>query len=179
MLAGDLNTTNIRQIGNIARAVLELSDQPVHPFLFSAQATRSTPTSVTSTRRMRIDYLLHSSQVAIDDTARMPLLTTPIPDEAHPSDHLPLVIRVRLKSKLSQLHEVANAWAQVVLADGDASKCSAAPLSSEELDRAFAFFDGDSDGQGISEAEMLGGLRELQFEQRAPKLLHVLEKVLR
>jgi len=26
---------------------------------------------------------------------------------------------------------------------------------------------------------MLGGLRELQFEQRAPKLLHVLEKVLR
>ena len=25
---------------------------------------------------------------------------------------------------------------------------------------------------------MLGGLRELQFEQRAPKLLHVLEKVL-
>ena len=40
MLAGDLNTTNIRMIGNIARAVLELSDQPVHPFLFSAQATR-------------------------------------------------------------------------------------------------------------------------------------------
>ena len=44
------------------------------------QATRSTPTSVTSTRRMRIDYLLHSSQVAMDDTARMPLLTTPIPE---------------------------------------------------------------------------------------------------
>ena len=147
MLAGDLNTTNIRQIGNIARAVLELSDQPVHPFVFSAQATRSTPTSVTSTRRMRIDYLLHSSQVAMDDTARMPLLTTPIPDEVHPSDHIPLVIKVRLKSKLSQLHEVANAWAQVVLADGDSAKCSAAPLSSEELDRAFAFFDGDSDGQ--------------------------------
>ena len=101
MLAGDLNTTNIRQIGNIARAVLELSDQPVHPLLFSAQATRSTPTSVTSTRRMRIDYLLHSSQVAIDDTARMPLLTTPIPDEVHPSDHLPLVIRVRLTLTLT------------------------------------------------------------------------------
>ena len=29
---------------------------------------------------MRIDYLLHSSQVAMDDTARMPLLTTPIPE---------------------------------------------------------------------------------------------------
>ena len=56
-------------------------------------------------------------------------------------------MQVRLKSKLSQLHEVANGWAQVVLADGDSAKCSAAPLSSEELDRAFAFFDGDSYGQ--------------------------------
>ena len=49
MLAGDLNTTNIRQIGNIARAVLELCDQPVHPFVFSALSTRSMPTSVTQT----------------------------------------------------------------------------------------------------------------------------------
>ena len=58
-----------------------------------------------------------------------------------------VTVQVRLKSKLSQLHEVANGWAQVVLADGDSAKCSAAPLSSEELDRAFAFFDGDSYGQ--------------------------------
>ena len=38
---------------------------------------------------------------------------------------------MRLKSELSQLHEVANGWAQMVLADGDWEKCSAAPLSSE------------------------------------------------
>jgi len=98
ILAGDLNTTNIRQLGNIARAVLELCDQPVHPFVFSAMATRSLPTSVTSTRRMRIDYLLHSTAVQMIDAPNMPALASPIPDDEHPSDHIPLVIKVRLRS---------------------------------------------------------------------------------
>ena len=41
LLAGDLNTTNIRQLGNIARAVFEFCDEPVHPFIFNATAPLS------------------------------------------------------------------------------------------------------------------------------------------
>ena len=180
ILAGDLNTTNIRQLGNIARAVLELCDQPVHPFVFSAMATRSLPTSVTSTRRMRIDYLLHSTAVQMVDAPNMPALASPIPDDEHPSDHIPLVIKVRIKSELSQLHEMARGWVLMVLADGSSGDYAgpAVPLSSEELDKAFAFFDVDADGLGITEGELAAGMRELSFEQRTPQLLTVLRREL-
>jgi hypothetical protein len=57
VLAGDLNTTNIQQIANIARVVFELCSEAVHPFIFTASAPRSLPTSVTTTRKMCIDYL--------------------------------------------------------------------------------------------------------------------------
>ena len=57
ILAGDLNTTNIQQIANIARVVFELCSEAVHPFIFTASAPRSLPTSVTTTRKMCIDYL--------------------------------------------------------------------------------------------------------------------------
>ena len=89
--------------------------------------------------------------------------------------------QVRLKSELSHLHELAKGWILMVLADGAEADYAgpAVPLSSEELDRAFAFFDIDADGQGITEAELSAGMRELSFEQRTTQLLGVLRRELR
>ena len=53
VLAGDLNTTRVRQLGNIARAVFTLANEPAHSFIYEATAPRTTPTSVTTSRKVR------------------------------------------------------------------------------------------------------------------------------
>ena len=95
LLAGDLNTTNIREIANIARTVFELCTEECHPVIFSAVAPRTLHTSVTTTRKMTIDYLFCQNTLEIIDRSPMPYLDKPIPDSNHPSDHVPISFRVR------------------------------------------------------------------------------------
>ena len=184
LLAGDLNTTNIRQLGNIARAVFEFCDEPVHPFIFNAIAPRSMPTSVTSTRKMTIDYLLMQPTLELVDARTMPALTMdePIPNASHPSDHLPLVLKLAFRGQRSQLHELARAWVdQLVRADPWADEAPIthhhAPLTYEELTKAYLFFDMGTDGSIGIEA-LTAGLEELYVDVSADRIIRLLEREL-
>ena len=111
LLAGDLNTTNIRQIADIARTVFDLCNQRAHPFVFSAHAPRSLPTSVTTSRRMCIDYLFIQDSLEVVDQDPMESLdqNNPIPNEKHPSDHLPIAYTLSFRRSASQTAGCARA----------------------------------------------------------------------
>ena len=47
----DDKSTNLRQLASIALAVFTLAREPAHPFIYSALAPRSLPTSVTGIRK--------------------------------------------------------------------------------------------------------------------------------
>jgi hypothetical protein len=53
----------------------------------------------------------------VTDKADMPILTMdkPIPNEEHPSDHLPLVFTIAFTKKAAQMEMFARSWALVVL----------------------------------------------------------------
>jgi len=172
VLAGDLNTTNIQQIANIARVVFELCSEAVHPFIFTASAPRSLPTSVTTTRKMCIDYLFVQSSLDVTDRADMPALSMdmPIPNEEHPSDHLPLVFTIAFRKQAAQMETFARNWALVVLSrtgynadDGDASLSQ--PLTLVELEKAFGFFDIQDDG-ALSLYDLHAGLKEMGLRNK-------------
>ena len=94
----------------------------------------------------------------------MPVLATPIPSADHPSDHLPILFRLGFKGHDSLLYEVARAWVRVVLsaddADTAADACHSAPLTHDQLQRAFGFFD-LSTNDAIEPSELVEGMREL------------------
>ena len=57
------------------------------------------------------------STLQVTDKADMPILTMdkPIPNEEHPSDHLPLVFTIAFTKKAAQMEMFARSWALVVL----------------------------------------------------------------
>jgi hypothetical protein len=90
LMAGDLNTTNIRQIADIARTVFELCQQTAHPFLFTATPPRSLPTSVTTTRRMCIDCApMHCAAPPTAHRPRMPQQQPPASQPARTATYAP------------------------------------------------------------------------------------------
>ena len=61
-------------------------------------------TTVTEERNLRIDYLLYqSSAISLAGVGRLPRLISYIPDEDHPSDHLPVSARLVLRSHWEQV----------------------------------------------------------------------------
>ena len=161
-MAGDLNTTNARQLANVCRAVFALTNEPGHPFLFDHFAPRTTPTSVTSIRKCRIDFmLLQTSHFEVVDALRLPQLHTsaPIPSAQYPSDHLPIVFTVCLRPRLGVLYTYARAWALALSTSAERH----VPLALEQLERAFEFFDVDGVGL-VSEDDLVEGLRDLELD---------------
>ena len=127
-----------------------------------------------------IDYLLVQSCLEVRERLPMPVLssTNPIPSEDHPSDHLPIMFRLGFKGYDSQLYELARAWVLVVLAEDDADTAAnaahAAPLTHDQLQRAFGFFDLSTNG-GVEPKELVDGMRELGgFERQAGLVTSVL-----
>lgn len=184
ILAGDLNTTNIQQIANIARVVFELCSEAVHPFIFTASAPRSLPTSVTTTRKMCIDYLFVQSTLQVTDKADMPILTMdkPIPNEEHPSDHLPLVFTIAFTKKAAQMEMFARSWALVVLSgassrpnDAGDDLSLAQPLTLLELEKAFSFFDLQGDG-ALSVYDLQAGLRDIGLRNKLEQVLEAFSR---
>ena len=182
MVAGDMNATNVREIGGVARVVFELAAEPAHPFVFAATAPRSMPTSVTSSRKVCIDYLLlQSGRLEVVDSFEMEHLSqrNPIPNEKHPSDHLPLVFRVGFKKHSSMMQDFAAMWTITVLAELQIHVVLAetALLRPSELSIAFDFFDVKDDGY-CGSGDLATCLSELKMGERINELLQVLERQL-
>ena len=95
------------------------------------------PTTVTEEHRERIDYVLYqSASMSLTGIGRVPRLTSPIPDETHASDHLPISARFVLRSKWAQVEEDARQWLACI-----SGTTAARPLSPDALRSAFDYFD--------------------------------------
>ena len=116
----------------------------VHPGLTALLDVPTGPTTKTDAREMRIDYVLYqTSKLVLRAVSPVPLLSSPIPNAEHPSDHTPICATFQFRSSYAQLEENARTWLNVVARPGS----SARPLLPNELRSAFSFF--DKDGSGI------------------------------
>eukprot|EP00977_Amphora_coffeiformis_P022071 scaffold10368_cov180-Amphora_coffeaeformis.AAC.4 len=162
MIAGDMNETNLRHIATIARIKCGLADEACHPLVFASRAPRTADTSVTAARQMCIDYLvLQSSHLAAQEALEPAALVSredPIPNQRHPSDHLPIAFRIAFLDYDDTVRELAESWWNVIIAratqkesselldNSNASSSRQKPLRLDELRMAFGHFDKDGDG---------------------------------
>ena len=104
ILTGDMNATSFTRLRGIACVVALLkSESLVHPFSFDCADVPTMPTSVTTARQMRIDTIMYQSRkVSLVDVSEHSKLSqdNPIPNEEHPSDHIPICATFRLQSRL-------------------------------------------------------------------------------
>ena len=158
VLTGDLNAKDCDELAGIARALVRLLESPTHPLLWSVMDAPTPPTTITEERHLRIDYLLYqSASLALTGVGNVPQLTEPIPNEAQPSDHLPVSARLVLKPHWAQVEEDARQWLAAV-----SGTTSVRPLSGDALRLAFTFFDRDASGL-VSLVQLEAGMQNLGF----------------
>lgn len=158
VLTGDLNAKDCDELAGIARALVRLLRSPTHPLLWSVMDAPTPATTYTEERCMRIDYLLYqSAAVSLTGVGELPRLSAPIPDETHPSDHLPVSARLVLRSKWAQIEENAYQWLACV-----SGTTTVRPLSPTALRQAFEYFDKDDSGL-VSHVELEAGMQTLGF----------------
>ena len=119
-----MNETNLRHIATIARIKCGLADEACHPLVFSSKAPKTSHTSVTACRQMCIDYLLMQTNGPLKvkevyDLDQGISLDDPIPNERHPSDHLPIAFRMSFQDYDQMARNYLNSWEQVVVAAGN------------------------------------------------------------
>uniref|UniRef100_A0A7S1AGP9 EF-hand domain-containing protein n=1 Tax=Noctiluca scintillans TaxID=2966 RepID=A0A7S1AGP9_NOCSC len=140
ILLGDLNSQHFGEIRGIARSVWQIKGDPMHPFLWTASEVPTGATSITKARQCRIDIVQYlCSQLEVLDVIlpRVPSGEV-IPNEHHPSDHLPVCVKFRCKDTYQKHKECARAWLECV-----AGQQKVHPLTEEELQISFEFFDRD------------------------------------
>lgn len=141
VLLGDLNARHFGEIRGITRTVWQIKGSNIHKFLWSASDVPTGPTSITNARQCRIDCVqFMSSQLEVLEVGDVPQLPmgVAIPNDEHPSDHLPVYVEFQLKDSWLKHKECARAWLECV-----AGREKLHPLTEEELRIAFDFFDRD------------------------------------
>jgi endonuclease/exonuclease/phosphatase family metal-dependent hydrolase len=138
LLMGDLNATQFDRLKGLVLALGEITDQPVHPFLWEATDVPSRSTSVTVARDVRIDALFYpSSSLELVEAPMLPLLRAPIPDARHASDHLPVCATFRLRTDYEKSLSLARAWfvavAVAVCSAGRSGAGTAAAAKEKEM----------------------------------------------
>lgn len=143
--AGDMNCTSFERLRGLANVVAIMKQYPlVHPFSFDCADVPSGPTSVTSSRCSRIDAILYQSHMLeLVDMHELPDLSmkSPIPNETHPSDHLPVVAQFTMRSNLHLTYQLAKDWFWVT-----AGRRGALPLDAWQLHKSWTVFDYDGFG---------------------------------
>lgn len=145
VMCGDLNATNFYKLRGLVLALRELTavDVAPHSFIWDAVDVPSRPTSVTSSRKVRIDAIFYrSSHLELIDVPMLPELHHPIPDLEHPSDHLPLQASLRLKGDFDCTLALARTWFETV---GDLGASEVPPLTQAELGAAWVQYDRDAE----------------------------------
>ena len=127
IVGGDWNSESLEEIRAVAQATCRLEAAPVHPLLFSSVDVPTRRTSSTLLRRNRIDYIMHSEAalrlVAVPDAPRA---AGCIPDEQHPSDHVPIAAEFEFRSREGRRRHIADRFVRGALR-GDFSKPLQAP----------------------------------------------------
>lgn len=150
ILTGDLNATKFTQmrvflaaVSALTRAKGEHAATALHPCVWGLRDVPSRATSVTGSRSLRIDALFYQpNEVKLLDISMLPALSSPIPDGIHPSDHLPVKAKFRMRSVIERMESAARSWILAVLegiVDG-------IPMTREQLQLGFTLFDWDGDG---------------------------------
>mmetsp|Transcript_63293 Transcript_63293/g.119860 ORF Transcript_63293/g.119860 Transcript_63293/m.119860 type:complete len:608 (+) Transcript_63293:118-1941(+) len=145
VLTGDLNATQFgRLFGMALVASLLRNDSSAHPFVLDSKDVPSRATSVTTARQMRIDAILYQSKkMVLVDAHNLPQLTVanPIPNSEHPSDHVPVKARFRLRTWLEVTEKSACEWYWRLAGKGNFNA-----VTLEELCDAFMLYDHDGAG---------------------------------
>lgn len=160
VLTGDMNAKDCDELAGVARALVRLLSSPTHPLLWSVMDAPTPPTTITEERHLRIDYLLYqSSALTLTGVGHVPRLSpdAPIPDEAHPSDHLPVSARLVLKSHWAQVEDDARQWLACI-----SGTTTVRPLSGDRLRLAFTYFDKDASGD-VTAVQLEAGMQTLGF----------------
>ena len=168
VMAGDLNATNIHRIKNIAQAVFTIVDKPSHDWLWHATDVPSRATSITTSRNLRIDFLLYqANRLQLIETMQTPRLShgSVIPNAEHPSDHLPIMAKFQIKGNQIQHEELGRAW--YLAATGLSS--AYLQVSQADLEAAFVLFNHDGTST-IRRVEFEATLTQLRVSPSATEM---------
>jgi hypothetical protein len=159
VFTGDFNANDCDELAGIARMIVRLLHSPTHPLLWSIRDAPTGPTSITDERNSRIDYVLYQSdRIKLTGSGPPPARgMTTIPNLEHPSDHLPVSSRMKLKSKWDKMEEDARQWLACV-----SGTTACRPLSGVAVRNAFEYFDKDHAAL-ISPLQLEAGLQQLGF----------------
>lgn len=157
VLTGDLNAQHFGEVRGIARTVFQVCDHPCHQFLFRCADVPTGPTSVTDVRSVRIDAVMFQPSHLKILGVHVPELKHKIPDETHPSDHVPVRVQFEMKADHAKMQACARNWLECV-----AGQSHLLPLTDKELKGAFLFLDRDCSG-GISKANLKESILELEM----------------
>lgn len=154
IMLGDLNSQHFGEIRGIAHTVWTIKGDPMHQFLWNASDVATGPTSITTARQVRIDIVQYPSRqlelLDVEPVPKLPLGAV-IPNEQHPSDHLPVFVTFKVKSSYRRHQEFARAWLECIIGHKKVN-----PLAERELRAAFEFFDREQTGKidrfGLEEA---------------------------
>lgn len=171
IVAGDWNAESLNEIRAVTQAFFALQDLQavIHPLLLGSVDVPTPKTSFTLQRQSRIDYLMYSETfLQLKRVRRIELSsnqsdsstsTTTIPNDQHPSDHLPISADFEFPTQYEISRECAKKFCASVLKGGSMRR----PLLPNELDLAFKYFDHDGSAT-ISKQEFVDGIRSLGNE---------------
>jgi Ca2+-binding EF-hand superfamily protein/endonuclease/exonuclease/phosphatase family metal-dependent hydrolase len=165
ILAGDYNAENFQEMRALTAAFFSLRHEtPEKPPLFWIMRDAPTPpTSFTLLRQMRIDYLIHSELFLRLEQVHSPKKgdavldgKMTIPNDCHPSDHLPVSAEFRFITEPEVVRGCAERFCMAILNPGAIDR----PLFPSEVLMAFDYFD-TTGSESVSAEDLTEGLRSL------------------